>query len=139
MAQQSLGAIDHGDLRAEPVKDMGKLHGDIATAHHNEALWLMVHAHDVFVGVVLHARLGIDLWNDRAGAGSDDDLLASDDMFAGLNSLRANKAGVRVKYGDIWGFLTAAVLLAALGNLVDAVGEDAVHDGIPIHAIDLSI
>ena len=118
---------------------MGKLHGDVATAHHNEAFWLMVHAHDVFIGVVLHARVGIDPRNHRTGAGGNDDLVAADDMFAGLNGLRANKAGMLVIYGDIWRFLTAAILLAALGNLVNAVGKDAVHDGIPIHAIDLSI
>ena len=99
----------------------------------------MVHAHDVFIGVVLHARVGIDLRNHRTGAGGNDDLVAADDMFAGSNGLRTDKTCVLVVHGDIRGFFTAAILLAALGNLVDAVGKDPVHDGIPIHAIDLSI
>ena len=139
MAQQGLGAIDHGHLGAEAVKDMGKLHGDIATAYHNEAFWLVVHAHDVFIGVVLHARVGIDLRNHRTGAGGNDDLVTADDMLAGLNGLRADKTGVLVVHGDIRGFFAAAVLFTALGNLIDAVGKDSVNDGIPIHAIDLSI
>ena len=99
----------------------------------------MVHAHDVFIGVVLHARVGIDLRNDRTGAGGNDDLVAADDMLAGLNGLRADETGVLIKHGNVRGFFAATVLFAALGNLVDAVGKDPVHDGIPIHASDLSI
>ena len=99
----------------------------------------MVHAHNVFIGVVLDAGICIDLRNDRPGTGGNDDLIATDDMVASLYGLGANKASVFVVDGDIRGFLTAAVLLAALGNLVDAVVKDAVHNGVPVHAVDLSI
>ena len=100
---------------------------------------MAVHPHDVFVGVVLHAGIGVDLRDYRAGASSDDDLVGADDVIAGLDGLRANEASVLIIDGDIWGLVTAAVVLAALGDLVNAVVEDALHDGAPLHVVDLGI
>ena len=139
MAQQGLAAVDHGDLGAEAIEYVGKFHGDIAAADDDQAFWLAVHPHDVFVGVVLHTGIGVDLRDYRAGAGSNNDLIGADDVIAGLDGLRADEASVLVVDGDIRGLVAATVVLAALGDLVDAVVEDALHNGVPLHVVDLGV
>ena len=119
---------------------MGELASDVAAADDNHFARELVDAHDALVGAVIHPGVCDEARDMRAGACSDDDVVGCDvDGFladASANSAGADERCVAVVDIDIGSFVPAAVCLAAVGNLVDSLGENAILDLLEINGVE---
>jgi hypothetical protein len=117
---QERGAGDDRDVGAEGVEDVGELHGDVASADDHQGLGQFRKAHDVFVGVVPHARVGDGLGDHGPGACGNDDLVTGNGFLpgalAGPQSAFSDKDGMLVIDIDVRGPGATAVLLTGGGD-----------------------
>ena len=128
------GAVHDGHLAAKRVKDVRELHGDEATAHDRERLRQLRQAHDVLVRVERHA-LG-PLGDERTRADGQDDRVGADSLLCAPlpchQCLRSHEPCVHVVHGHVRALVAASVCLAAGRDLVHAIPEDALLDGLPV-------
>src|SRR5699024_6584321 len=68
----------------------------------------------------------------------DDDLIAGEYVIAGLDGVGANEFGMLIVDRDVGGFIATVVGLPACSDLIHAVGNDAINDGVPVHVGDFT-
>ncbi len=135
--QQPGRPLDLGDLDTQRAEDVGELARDEAATDDRHPPRQLVHPHDGVAGV--HAALRVDPVEsvdvEQVGArpGGDDDAVGGD-LLTGRQrkATLADETGRRGIHGHE--VLAAPVALAARGDLVDPVGEDAVADRRPVDA-----
>ena len=135
-SQQEVGALDHGDLGAEGIEDVGHLVGDVPTTEHGESRWKFREAHDRVGGVVTDFGQTRYHRHDRAGSRGDDDVGSGDLVTVDGERLVAGELGFGLDQGDVG--QVAAVLLAAFGDQVDSA-EDPLDDVGPADGVDAQI